>query len=553
MKNGLYSSPNASQPLTSITQMLVNPVQVDGATLFRHTVYLLVPVDEFCQQVSLAPEASLTVQFSAADVPVRHNSQAWNLSPWNYDNLRVSVDLALPIRVHRLDSNGYRKAALHRMDGDTLIEEATAIVSTNQVLSEEFSASRFAVVLSSPGERVRSAPHSAGGVHAAPKVKKKVAAAAGAGNHVSVHEEEMSAMVAAMEAIYAGTLDAIRVQGQPTSPRLRLISHGSVESLWQWLEFPGVQTETRSVSVTAELLQPALDRAFALREPGQTQLVLPLHIESDAPCNVSFSAQQFRFVREANVLPDGEPVVLRFSGQRQETQSFTLQAPAVEGQQLLLTLSVAQRDQALPSQPLPALESLPRSGFRLQTGDHLAAPLDLVAGQFIRGFALPWWPLDAEGRLGLSVLADQGGTPGGHALATAELRYSEETPRWLMFTWDEVMLQPGHYWLQLAVEDGSGLWLADNGACKVHKHFVHATPEALEAPHTPVRCLLGSRGAADSESETMTLELNGVKVALQSEGERRVATVQQLPQKPWIVGITAIGGAVTVNVGKLVY
>jgi len=366
-------------------------------------------------------------------------------------------------------------------------------------------------------------------------------------------------MLAAMEAIYAGTLDAIRVQGQPTSPRLRLLSHGSVESLWQWLEYPGVQTATRNVSVTAELLQPALDRAFALREPGQTQLVLPLNIESDAPCNVSLSAQQFRFVREANVLPNGEPVVLRFSGQRQETQSFTLQAPAVEGQQLLLTLSVAQGEQAFPSQPLPALENLPRSGFRLQAGDHLAAPLDLATGQFIRGFALPWWPLEAEGRLGLSVFADQGGTPGGNALASAELRYSgelrysEETPRWLMFTWDEVMLQPGHYWLQLAVEDGGGLWLADNGACKVHKHFVHATPEVLEAPHTPVRCLLGTSGGAGSESETMTLELNGVKVALQREGERCVATVQQLPQKPWIVGITAIGGAVTVNVGKLVY
>lgn len=552
MKNGLYSSPSASQPLTSATQVLANPLQVDGATLFRHTVYLLVPIDAFCQRVSLAPQASLTVQFSAAEVRIRHNSNAWNLSPWDYNDLRVSVDLALPVRVHRLDSNGYRKAALHRMDGDTLIEEATATVSTNQGLSGDFSASRFAAVLSSPGERVRSAPHSAGGVHAAPKAKKKTAQ--GAGDHVSVHEEEKAAMLAAMEAIFAGTLDAIRVQGQPTSPRLRLLSHGSVESLWQWLEFAGVQTMARSVSVTAEQLQPALDRAFALREPGQTELVLPLHIESDAPCSVNLSAQQFRFVREANVLPNSEPVVLRFSGQRQETQGFALDAPNVAGQQLQLSWSIAKGDGAIPAQPLPALESLPRSGFRMQAGDHLAAPLKLDAGNFIRGFALPWWPLETEGRLGLSVLADQGGTPGGNALATAELRYSEEAPRWLLFTWDEVMLQPGDYWLQLAVEDGGGLWLANNGECKVHRHFVHATPEALEAPQTPISVVLGSgNGGAASENSGVTLVLNGENVGVQSEGDQGVATVQPLPSQPWVIGVTATGGAVTVKASVLEY
>jgi hypothetical protein len=297
-----------------------------------------------------------------------------------------------------------------------------------------------------------------------------------------------------------------------------------------------------------------LDRAFALRESGQTELVLPLHIESDAPCNVNLSAQQFQFVRSANVLPNSEPVVLRFSGQRQETQSFALDAPNVAAQQLQLTWSMAQGDGVVPSHPLPALESLPRSGFRLQAGDHLAAPITLNAGNFIRGFAMPWWPLDIEGRLGLSLLADQGGTPGTHALATAELRYSEETPRWLLFTWDEVILQPGEYWLQLAVEDGGGLWLANSGNCKVHRHFVHATPEALEAPQTPISVVLSSgTGEAASENGGVTLTLNGVKVSSQSEGNQGEAMIQPLPSQPWVIGVTAIGGAVSVKAGELEY
>lgn len=573
--NGLYLSASASQPLGHVDPVLANPTQSDGVPLFRYSTCLVVPVDNACQRISLADNASITVQFSAADILITHASQAWRLKPWSIDVNRVTVDLVLPIRVQRVTSNGYGTAAFHRMDGDTMVEDATLTTATNAAISGDFTASKFTVVLSGAKNdlimdkminialQTSSSPMSSIQAPPQPIHSQKV-------HSQQMHSQQMKAQKASkpgnesqqvtsttqsvLNYLYGDAVDALGVHGVPTSPRIRLLSEDSKESLWQWLEFPGEQSVNRSVTLTPEMLQPALDRALALRQPGQTGLILPLHFESDAPCQLSVTPQNVRFVREAALLPGTEPLALRFDGVSQQALTATLTGPVAAGDQLRLTLSSNLGGQSQPLQPLTPAGSLARSGFRLLAGDHLATPLPLAQAGFDSGHALAWWPLAENGRLTLSLLADQAGEPVGQVLAKAELGYSGEEPRWLVFRWDEQTLQPGRYWLQLAVEDGDGLWLAGNGNCRLHRHRVKAEKEFLDAPQTPLQVALGSAGAGENAGSGLQITLNGQGLFPQAEGDRLNVMVQQPQGGPWVLGVTASqAGVMTVKEALLRY
>ena len=89
-------------------------------------------------------------------------------------------------------------------------------------------------------------------------------------------------------------LTRLDLSGRPTTPRLRLLSADQSEGLWQWLE-PGEHASAVTFAAQGEDLagqmQPALDRALALRPPGTSQMVLPLLIESDAPLHRDAAAR----------------------------------------------------------------------------------------------------------------------------------------------------------------------------------------------------------------------------------------------------------------------
>lgn len=502
--NGLYESTTASQPLINKQLVLGNPVQEGGVSLFRYTLFLIVPVDDICERVSLRDNASLAVTFSPADVQIRHNSAAWNLSPWDVDDLQVSVDLALPIRVNRVDSDYYAKAAFHRIDGDKVMPDAVLTVATNAAIADDFTAANFAVTLSVLRQKIHEDV-----VRAKESVKqmkvKSAAKKAGQQNNANaaMSANEIKAMEAALEAMYSATLGALHVAGQPSSPRMRLLSADGSESLYQWLEFAGVQTVNRGVTLTSKELQPALDRALAAykkqREqtdqpaPPNATLVLPLHFESDAPCAVQVAAQQFAFQREANLLAGNEPVALTFDGKRQQSETLTLSGTNLAAQRVTFTFNIDVG--AGVAAALPSLQAMSPCGFRLEAGDHLAVPLELQNGAFNAGHALPWWPLNGEGRLSLSLLADQGGQPATTPLASAEVAYNVENAQWLLFRWDRQTLQPGTYWLQLAVEDGEGLWLASNEAGRVHRHLVKMEPDQMQVPQIPLTVALSDEKA----------------------------------------------------------
>ncbi len=561
--NGLYASPGASQILVSQSVTLANPLTVDNVTLFRHTVYLIVPVDDVCDGVVLHPNAQLTVHFSPVPVSITHTSSAWNRSSWRYEDARVEVDLALPVRIQRLNSDGYGQAALHRMDGDKLIEEPTVVVATNKAIAEDFVASRFAMAFSGtvlqPNATIQSAMMSApSAMNAATPISmvqgsQKTKAKKKAGGNAGLVQEAQQNMQEMLQVIYGYTLDAIVVQGQPTSPRMRLMNPENTESLWQWLEFAGVQSEPRSVTVTASQLQPALDRAFATRADGVQSLVLPLILESDAPCHLQLQSQHFSFKRQANLLTGGEPLSLRFSSGQIDTQTLSLQAPDVVPEALALGFTVAKTEDTATAIALPTASSLAKIGFRLQAGDHLAVPIDLVSGVFVCGESIPWWPLDSVARLKLSLHADQGGIPASAAWVTTDLAIEGEEPSWLMFRWPELQLQPGRYWLQLAVEDGIGLWLANNIATQLHRHCVQTGPEMISVPQTPLHYPLQDAGA-QSAVATLNASLNGTPIAFAVQDGQVRASLQPLPAKPWVLQLQmARGGLVTVNEETLWY
>lgn len=560
--NGLYASPGASQPITSQTVTLANPVVIDKATVFRHVVYVVVPVDALCERVFLAPGASLSVQFSPTPISIAHTNTSWNLTPWNYDNARVEVNLALPIRVHRIDSDGYGQAALHRMDGDKVIEEPTCSVATNKAITEEFVASRFAIALSGtvlkPNAVVQSAMMSASQVMSsgsAMSMQKsgQQTKAKKAGGNAEVVQQAQQEMQEILNILYGYTLESIVLQGQPTSPRLSLMNTDSTESLWQWLEFAGAQTETRSVTVTADQLQPAFERAFATRPAGAQSLLLPLVVESDSPCHVQIHAENFSFRRQANLLKGNQPVSLRFSSGQRDTQTLPLWAPDISAEALQLRLSLANEDDAIPTTPLPAAATLPKTGFRLQAGDHLATSVEMNTGAFLRGFTLPWWPLEAGAKHKLSLLADQNGAPASQAIVTVALLAESDVAQWLMFRWPEIQLQPGRYWLQLALEDGNGIWLASNGEGKVHRHCAQGAREMISVPQIPLHYALQDAGPQSAGSAVKAM-LNGTPFTLQTEGDEYRAHLQPLPAKPWLLQLQMDrGGLVTLKEESLWY
>jgi hypothetical protein len=538
---GIYTNPHCAAPhlvQAGLALDLTSPVQEDGVTLFRFTLYVRVPLDERCQGLVAAPISKLQVRFDPTTVQVTRGDSAW-VTKWHEEDAQhVTVQLTYPAPIVRVHSDIYGKVALHRVDGDAVSEKPTIDdASTGQTLPEAFVASAFQAAFSGPIpqaiNKVVQDKLKAQQTH----TFQSLSAGAVQGESISGDSAYDDMKLAAIMESALGRLD---LSGKPTTPRLRLLSADQSESLWQWLE-PGEHAGPISYSAQGsdlgDQLQPALDRALALREGGEMQMVLPLLVESDAPCRVTLQQANLEFQLQADLL--SEPAQLSFAGGSEQTQLVSLETPEVQPVRLQLQASIALRDQQTAGEPGALADG--RTGVQMEPGMQAAALWEADRPYWLIGIAVAWYGLSEHAALHVSLLPEAGGpaTATG-SLADASLDASAIGPAWLRFLWPQVPLQPGRYWLRLQVEEGSGLWLGEGGE-EFQPLWQQTPPSSDSVTSVPLSLLhfaLEPAGAEQAQPVPVRLKLNGIELAASSPRADALAAESDAPaaltaDSPW--------------------
>jgi hypothetical protein len=538
---GLYTHPDCAPAHLAqggLVLDLTSPVQEDGVTLFRFTLYVRVPLDQRCQRVVAAPGSKLQVRFEPATVQVARGNGAW-VEKWQEDGPKqVNVHLAYPAPIAKVHSDIYGKAALHRVDGDAVSDQATVTVATGHTLGQPFVAAAFQVVLS------EAKPQAVAKV-VAEKIHHKQTQSFHSLSAKVVHEDNVSIGdrafdEAKLQAIMESALARLDLSGKPTTPRLRLLSADQAESLWQWVE-PGEHASAISYSAQGadlgEQLQPALDRAFALRESAAAQLVLPLLIESDAPCRVTLQQANLEFELQTDLLV--APAQITFAGVAEQTLFVSLAAPAVQAVRLQLQASMARRDAQTAGEPaaIPA----GYTGVQLDSGMQAAALWQADRPYWLIGLAVAWYGLSEQTTLRLSLYPEAAG-PGAATgpAAEASLAAPASGPGWLRFQWPQAALQPGRYWVRVQAEKGSGLWLGE-ASQDLHPLWQQTPPASGSTGSVPLSLLHFALEPADptrAQPLPVRLKLNGIELPASSPRADALAADSDAPAalaaaSPW--------------------
>jgi hypothetical protein len=561
---GLYTHPDcAAAHLVpgGLALDLTTPVQEGGVTLFRYTLYVRVPLDERCQRVVAAPASKLQALFEPATVEVTRENSAW-VRKWQETGVQaVRVQLAHPAPIAKVHSDIYDKVALHRVDGDAVATEPTVEASTGQPLGQSFVASAFQAAFegSKPAAIAKLVSDM---VHQSQKQAFQSLSAKVAQEQSIIITGDRTFDEAKLHAILKSALDRIDLSGRPTTPRLKLLSADRSESLWQWVEqgeHAGTVAYAAQGADLVEQLQPALDRAFALREGAAAALVLPLSIESDAPCRVTLQQAHLEFELQADLL--SEPAQVTFVGGSERTQLISLQAPAAQSVRLQFQASVAQRDPQTAGEPGATLDH--RTGVQLDSGMQAAALWEADRAYWLIGMAIAWYDLSEHASLHVSLVPEAGG-PGAATGALAEgtlaLAASAVGPAWLRFRWPQAALQQGRYWLRVQVESGSGVWLGE--ATEGSHPLWQQPPGAGTMLNVPLKLLhfaLEPAGPEQAQSFPVRLQLNGIELAAVTPRANALAAEADSPAalaaaSPWSLAASSASDlSLTVQSALLTY
>jgi hypothetical protein len=517
---------------------LTSPTLENGVNLFRRTLYLRFDLDPRCSSITLSPQSQLELRFEPTTVNVSRSDQAW-VKRWQGLGPRIDVELSYPAPILRLHSQLYDRIAVYRVDGEAVSEQATVTANAGQTLAEPLVAPHFQVELSEPNadkyahalaERVQDAQMQS------PQTLS--AMATDPGMQPSFQED----LQQLQEELFAqSALGSIVLQGQPVNPRLRLLNADATEGLWQWLE-PGAHSETIGFPEAgegglAELLAPALQRAFEQAAENDDSILLPLLIESDAPCRLVVEQAQIGCLLETELVP--EAITYRLDGTSTESRTLALVPPAGLPHSLYFEAGLDLLQPLWASTP-PALQPGDLTGVSLSKGDQLAVPLRITQPLQLSALALAWYGLADLCELALSLSADGGQRPAAKPLVQVALTQTQQNPLWLQFQVAEIDLQPGPYWLGLRLRQGSGIWLG--------QPLDPPQPAWYTKGSLPVYCeslplqlysgLLSSLGDADTAPQPIQLHLNANELGFASPSDNQIvgawtdlpAALQALPE-----------------------
>ncbi len=536
---------------------LTTPLQVDGVTLFRATVYLRVPLDERCQRVLAAPASKLHVRFEPTTVQVTSATTGW-VKKWQGLTQNATIELKYPAPIAVVQSDLYQKVDLKRVDGDAVSEQPTVSVNTGQAIPGGFIGPAFKAEFSveKPGLLSEILAIT---VQESQTFQSLSAAAvkdsAGQFGDVSFEQAKSKAMI-------QSALTRLDLSGKPTTPRLRLLSADQSEGLWQWLEpgeHAGAVTYAAVGAQLAEQLQPAFDRALALREPDAGQMVLPLLIESDAPCTVVLQQASLEFLLEAELL--SAPAQLGFTGGSEQTQPVILQPAAAQPVRLHLAASLALHDPQTAAEPPPLASGALHTGVQMEAGTQAATLWEADRPYWLVGFAFAWHALSDHVIAQVSLLAEAGGAAAGEALIEARLEANATGATWLRCQCPQTAVQPGRYWLRLRVEDGSGLWLGE-AASPAQPMWQQVPPGAGSQNALPLRLLhfaLEPAAADAAQQAPLRLALNGVALASTSPRDGALEADADAPAaltapSPWTLAASSASAmSITLQSARLTY
>lgn len=450
---------------------LRDPSVEQGVTVFRRVLYAKVPIDARARALTLAASSALSLAFDSASFVIGRSNAAW-VTECREDGTSVDITLRYPGALTRVDSGSYGHVALHRRDGDAISDDPTESGATGATLPGEFIASSFRAKFSEPIAKDL-------------RLARSTTARTVEGAGPSLRSD--------------ASFDSLTLRGQPTTPRVSLRRAGSAERLFQWLE-PGAFA-TRAYAAAGQglqaALQPGLQRAFEqLRKEapaGSATLLLELWIESDAPCRLTVAQAALDFLLEAELAPS--PSQLVFDGSARVAAPFTLPAVPAGTRSVMLEGSVLVRGELLSEEAASALPPHTGTGLGLEAGDEAALPWTIDRPHALGGFALGWYGIAQGSRLELSLVMDGAGLPGQSVLARAELE-PKLGPSMGRVRFARCVVQPGRYWLRVALRRGGGLWLAAPAAAPASIFRKSALDNGLVALplallHQPLEPLLG--------------------------------------------------------------
>lgn len=437
---------------------LTTPESVAGVVMFRRTLYLLIPLDDACDRLSLAAASALALRFEPCTVVVHAGDTAW-VKRWSGFGATVQVELTYPAPLTRVDSDLYGQAALHRQDGTAVSAEATVSGDTGAPLPTPFVGAAFELRLD--GERHAERLRFRSDAIVARQAGHRSLSAAAVGLAPTVQmDDDLKAVDSVVDLLHG--LTALRLAGTPGSPRLTLRAADGAEVLWQWIE-PGPQTANVDFAAAglATDWQPALDQALALidralvapdgsKAPRPAALVLPLEVASDSPCRVRVQQAAVGVLLERPLLK--APFTLHFDGVTSRQQTMPLSVP--QGARWLRV------DGALTASGGAAADGGAGAvGVLLADGAQARIPLRLDGPQRCAGVAVGWHPLGAHTALRASLVDG-----GGRELAGSSLDTDDAGAGIYHLRWPAADLQGDRYVLRLAAGDGGGVLAAAEGA-----------------------------------------------------------------------------------------
>lgn len=248
-------------------------------------------------------------------------------------------------------------------------------------------------------------------------------------------------------------------------------------------------------------------------------LLFELDIESDAPClfDISGFAIDYQLVR--NSFPTGEPKqVLRFAGDRLERQRLPFAMPAgctlvtgelhINGNPLQdAAASVADAGTTTPGTLEAAADN---QGLRTDARHGWASPLDLNDARLIRGLDLLISPLQSGVQLQLELVSEVNELPDGERLLLADGKLGVAgSARWQRFTAKQnLLLQPGRYWLILISREGAAVWHTQpiSGSRILRAH--NDEEGALAENRAGIASWVAADGPASAQAEVPEIRLN---------------------------------------------
>lgn len=490
---GLYptrSCVDGQRVLPGAVYTLGTPVVEGGVTLFRQSLWLAVPVAARAAVALQLAASTLALRFEPLTLDVPTDDLHWfDDVQTEADNKTVRLEWSWPATVTALPDPSFAQHHigfdLYRADGDRRADEPTqsghtgtalsppwvgspmVVVMQQAVLPTAFSETLVMLMVTTPsGTSAEPGPPDTA-ASPGPAAAAQAASPAAQANQAL---QDAAQAAAQMHRERSHVVPTITLRGVPTSPRARLLMEARGDApetlLWQAL-LPGEQgTVTLPQAPLADEWAPALEQVrkrLADEDPPiASPVLLRLDIESDAPCRITLAQAALALDADFEGLPAEARV--DFDGTRVQTQALPLALPAGS----LQGLTLAGRVGGGTAADAGAAGGLPadlRRGLLLSGAARVLVHALLSDPLRSGGLSLAWHPLSDAVVLTLRLLGDAGDAPSAVPLVELTLRADTPAPGWLALRWLESLdLQARHLWLEVTVDEGSGLWLADAAA-----------------------------------------------------------------------------------------